>query len=241
MGVKKIDRLKAFAPDLRIKVNPSRHETPILENREHAASRQVDIRGELVGVPAKQQVASVGIDGAQETLASSVFKLMFHRMAGESRVVGLDVQLDMILEAIASYEVDAIGGIKIILVLCGLLGFRFEEELPIKTNLLGVGHREVHKGRKVIDLSLEVGIVEVLVAFPASPENVIFSPKLLGNLDRLLHLGACIGEGICVAAGGCSMNIARVAEEICRPPQQLDPRPLLLFLQESHNLVKVGV
>ena len=123
----------------------------------------------------------------------------------------------------------------------GLLGLRLKEELAVKADLPGVLNSHVHELGEMVYLALHVGVVQVLVAFAAAPEDVIFTTELPGDLDRLLHLCACIGESICIAAGRRTMHIAGVAEKVCRAPEKLDTRPLLLFLQRHNHLVEVCV
>jgi hypothetical protein len=46
--------------------------------------------------------------------------------------------------------------------------------------------------------------------------------QLVGGVDRVLHLGARVGENVRVRIGRRARHVARVAEEIRRPPQELD-------------------
>ena len=63
--------------------------------REHALRGEVDVGRELVGVPAEQQVARVGVDGAEHAVLRGDFHFVLHRVAGQRGVVGLDVQLEV--------------------------------------------------------------------------------------------------------------------------------------------------
>ena len=66
VGVEQVDRLEAFAADLGVEVDAAGGEAAVLQQHEHALRRQIDVGRELVGVPAEQQVAGVGVDRAQD-------------------------------------------------------------------------------------------------------------------------------------------------------------------------------
>ena len=69
MGVEEVDRLEALAADLGVEVQAAGGEAAVLEDDEHDLRGQVDVGGELVGVPAQEQVAGVGVDRAEDALA----------------------------------------------------------------------------------------------------------------------------------------------------------------------------
>ena len=43
--------------------------------------------------------------------------------------------------------------------------------------------------RQVIELALDVGVPQVLITFAATPKRVAGAAQLLGDFDRLFHLG----------------------------------------------------
>ena len=88
------------------KFTPPGAKPPCFRMHQHALRRQVDVGRELVGVPAEQQVAAVGVDRAEHALhAHAYFQFVHHRVAGQRGVVGLDVQLEVLVQAVAAQEV----------------------------------------------------------------------------------------------------------------------------------------
>ena len=214
---------------------------PYFKNDEHDLRGQVDVGGELVGVPAQEQVAGVGVDRAQEALVAGVFQLVLHGVAGQRGVVGLDVQLEVVGQAVGAEEVDAGGGVEIVLVLGRLLGLGLDVELAGEADLLGVIDGHVHEAGQVVQLALHVGVPEGLVAFAAAPEHVARPAEFLGHFQGLLDLGGGKGEGVGVAACGRAVHVARIAEQVGRAPEQLDAGPLLLLLDDLDDGVEVLV
>ena len=87
---------------------------------------QVDVGRELVGVPAEQQVAAVGVDRAEDPVRDGVGQLVVQRVAGERGVVGLDVQLELVLEAVSGEEAVERRRVEVVLVLGRLLRLRLD-------------------------------------------------------------------------------------------------------------------
>lgn len=55
-----------------------------------------------------------------------------------------------------------------------LTGFRLNQELAVKSNLLLVISCHLKESSEVVQLEFSVGVEERLVSFSASPENVSF-------------------------------------------------------------------
>ena len=60
MGVEEVNRFKTLATNLGIEIDAARSEAALAEDNEHAAGGQIVVGGELVSVPAEEQVARVG-------------------------------------------------------------------------------------------------------------------------------------------------------------------------------------
>ena len=97
------------------------------------------------------------------------------------------------------------------------------------------------KRAEVVELALHVGVEQGRVAFAAPPEGVAGAAQLVGDLHRLLDLRGGEGEDVEVRAGGRAVHVARVGEEVGRPPEQLDAGAGLLVLEDLDDLVEVGV
>ncbi len=172
---------------------------------------------------------------------AGIIQLMHHGVAGQGGMVGLDVQLEVVHQAVGPEEIDAGRGVAVVLVLGRLLRFRLDQELAREADLLGVVDRQVHEPGHVVQFPLHVGVEKILVSLASAPEHIVHAAQFLGDLEALLHL--CGGEGkrVGVAAGRGAVHVARIAEQVGRAPEQLDAGPLLLFLHHLHHGVQVLV
>ena len=171
MGVEEIVGVDGRAAELGIKVEAAGAETTGLEDRDHGKGEFADIRVELVRVPAEQQVAGVRVNGAEGAGRDRNLDFVLESMAGESRVIGLDVELEVFLEAVGAEEGDAAGNVEVVLVLGGLLGLGFDEKLTLEANGLGIIHGHVQERREVVLLAFQVGVEECLVALAAAQKT----------------------------------------------------------------------
>ena len=131
---------------------------PIFEDDEHALRGEIDVGRELVGVPAEQQVARVGVDRAERSGGGGDFQLVLHRVAGERGVVGLEVELEVLEEVVLAQEVQAGRGVGIVLVLGRFLRLGLDVELAGEADLLCVVDGHVQELREVVELALHVGV-----------------------------------------------------------------------------------
>ncbi len=134
----------------------------------------------------------------------------------------------MLLEAVASQEVDARGRVEVVLVLHRLTGFGFEVELAGEADGLRMIHGHVHEGGEVVDLPLHVGVPETLVAFATAPEHIARAAEAMGDLERLLHLGRGVGERLRIRARGRAVDVPGIRKKVGRAPEQPDAAPLLV-------------
>ncbi len=241
MGVEEVYWFEAFSSDLGIEVDAAGAEAALLEDDEHAGGGEIDIGRELVGVPAEEKVASVGVDAAEEAVLAGVLHLVEHGVAGQGGVVGFDVELEVFIEAVGLEEGDATGGVEVVLVDGRFLGLGFDVELAGEADLLLVVDGEVEEAAEVIEFTLHVGVVEVAITFAATPEGVAGTAEVVGHFHRLLHLGGGVGEGVGVGAGGGAVNVTLVAEEVSGAPEELDTGALLLFLDYLDDGIEVLV
>ena len=122
----KVDRGTA---ELGVEIETAGAKAAGAEDRGHGKRELLDVGVELVGVPTQQKVAGVGVDRSEQALRGRRLDLMLERVAGEGGVVGLDVELEMLVEAVGPQEGDAGGDIEIVLVLGGLLRLGLDQEL----------------------------------------------------------------------------------------------------------------
>ena len=106
---------------------------------------------------------------------SSVFKLVHHFVAGKRCMICLNVQFEMLSQTICAQEIQARSRIRIILVLCRLVWFRFEQQISCEANFFGVIRCHVQKSSKVIEFPFHVGIKKGLVSLAATPEDIVLA------------------------------------------------------------------
>ena len=156
-------------------------------------------------------------------------------------MIGFEVELEVRQELVSPEEVQACGGVGIILVLGRLLGFGLDIERAAEADLLLVIDGHVKEPAEVVEFALHVGVEQGRIAFAAAPERVARSVQLERDLHRLFDLGTGIGEDVEIGAGGRAVHEAGVAEEVGGSPQQLDARPSLFVLEDLDDLIEVLV
>ena len=130
----------AGAAGLGVKVKTS-GESVTFEHLIHAKGRVIDVKGELVGIPAQEHVPLIGVDAAQHAVHGGDAKIVLEGMSGKRRVIGFDVQLEILVQPVLPQKSDGRCGIKVVLVLHGLLRFGFDIEVAGKTDTPAVVHR----------------------------------------------------------------------------------------------------
>ena len=157
------------------------------------------------------------------------------------RVIGLDVELEVLIEAVGLEEADDRLRVVVVLVLGGLLGLRLEQELSLEADLLLVVDSHAQEVRQVVDLALHVRVEQRHVALAAPPEHEVLAAESMRHLEHLLDLSARIGERVHVRTCRRAVHVARIREQIRRAPQQLDARLALQLLDQVDDLVEHAV
>ncbi len=144
-------------------------------------------------------------------------------------------------ELVCPQEIQAGGGVRVVLVLGRLLGLRLDVERPVEADLLLVIDGHVEEAAEVVELALHVGVEEGRIPLASSPESVPGPTQLVCNLHCLLDLRAGEREDVEVRAGRRAVHESRIRKKVGRPPEQLDPGPALLILEDLDDLVEIGV
>ena len=241
VGMEQVHRFEALAADLGVEVQAARAEPALSQKDEHDLGREVQVRRELVGVPAEEQVAAVGVDAAEHAVGAGVGEFVAHRVPGERRVVRLHVELKFLVEPVAEQERERVRAVEVVLMAGRLVRLRLDEERTFEPDLLLVVHGHVEELREVVEFALEVGVPERHVAFAAAPEDVVFAAEFQGRFECPLHLGRGVGEHLGVGAGAGTVNEARVTEQVRGTPEQLDPGAGLRLLELLHHGVEILV
>ena len=95
VGVEEVLGVGGLAADLGVEVQAACGEAPGLDDQVHGEGGVVEVGGELVGVPAQEQVAAVGVHGAEEVVCDGVGEFVVEGVAGEGGVVGFEVEFEV--------------------------------------------------------------------------------------------------------------------------------------------------
>ena len=161
-------------------------------------------------------------------LADRERDLVVEAVAGQRRVVGLDVDAILVLEPVADEEAVDGRHVVVVLVLGRLHRLRFDQELAAEPDAVLVLRDEVQEPGELGALALEVRVQERVVALAAAPQDVVLATEALGHLEHVLDLRRGVGEHLGVGVGGGAGLVARMGEQVGRPPQQPDAGPLLV-------------
>ena len=211
VGVEQIDRLERFPAAFGVEVRPAGGEPAVFQEGQHDLRGQVDVGRELVGVPADEQIARVGVNRTERARGSRHFEVVLHGVPRQRGVVGLDVQFEILEQVIFAQEIQAGRRVGIVLVLGRFLGLGLDVELALEPDALLVVDRQVQERAQVIQLAFHVGVQQGAVTFPPAPEDVARAAEIVGDFDGFLHLRRRVGEHVRVAARGRAVHEPRVA------------------------------
>ncbi len=152
--------------------------------------------------------------------------LVLEAVTRERRVVHLDVDLDLALEAVLLQERQYVGDVVVVLVLGRLVGLRLDQDRALEADLVLVLDDELHEAAELVRLAGEIGVEQGLVALASAPEHVVGPAQPMCGLEAMLDLRRRPGEDGRVGVGRGPRRIARVPEQVCRAPQQPDAGPL---------------
>ena len=111
-------------------------------------------------------------------------------MTGQGGVVGFEVELEVGEQVVGPQEVQAGGGVGVVLVLGRFLGLGLDVERAGEADLFLVIDRHVEEPGEVVELALHVGVEQGRIAFAASPERVAGPAQVVRDLHGLFDLGA---------------------------------------------------
>ena len=101
---------------------------------------------------------------------------MLHGVAGQGRMIGFQVELEMSHQSILPEKIQASSSIGIILVFGRFLGLGLNVELAFEADLFLVVYRHVEKCGQMIHLAFELGIQSV--EYPSLPPQKVYpSPQ----------------------------------------------------------------
>merc|ERR1740129_2165327 len=188
-------QVRGLPPQLAVEVVAARRDAALLQDDEHAEQRLARVRGELVRVPAEVGLTRVAVHGAEHAEGRGHAEVVLVVVARQRRVVRLDVDLEVLLQAVGAQEADDRLGVVVVLVRRRLPRLRLDEQLVGGADLLLVLDAHPEEGGEVVELGPDVRVERRLEALAAAPEDVVGGAKLVGDLQHLLGLRAGVREG----------------------------------------------
>ena len=221
------------------KLKPPVVKPPARDDARHDQRQLRQVVAELIGVPAELRIAAVHVDAAEHVVGERVGDLVLEAVARQGGVVRLDVDLEVLgRQAVALEERVHRRRVVVVLVLRRLIRLRLDEQRALEADLVLVLDDQVHEAPELIELALHVGVEQRLVAFAAAPEHVVLAAQLLRDLEGLLHLRGGVGEHLGIGVGRGARHVARVREQVGRPPQQLDAGALHVACQHVDDPIE---
>lgn len=147
-------------------------------------------QGELIGIPAQKQVALIRVNGAEHTVYGRNSQLVLEGVTGKRRVIGLDIQLEILVESVLSQKAYCRCGIEIILMRHRLLRLGLNIEISLKSDASAIFHSHAHKRSYIFLLKLNIGVQQSFVALSSAPEHIASAAELNGNIKRLFICAA---------------------------------------------------
>ncbi len=241
VGDEEVFGVGRVAARLGVEVRAAALETAAAHDDHHGLHHFIEVDGELVGVPAVLVVTAVGVDGAQHARVDGALQFVLEGVARQRRVVDLDVDLEILVQAMGAQEADDRLGVDVVLVLHGFHGLGFDQEVALEAFRAGIvaGHRQ-HPGH-VFLFALHVGVEQRHVALAAAPEDVVLAAQLNGRVDGVLDLQHRAGRRVEVGVGRSAVHVAGVREDVGRAPQQFDARLGLLLLGVGYDFAQIGL
>ena len=144
------------------------------------------------------------------------------RMPGEHRVALLDVDLHLVLEPVALQEAVHRRHVVVVLVLGRLLRLRLDQDRALEADLVLVLDDQVEEPAELVELALQVGVEQRLVALAAAPEHVVRAAQPMRHVEHVFTCRGRVGEHFRIGIGRRARHVAAVGEQVRRAPEQLD-------------------
>ena len=164
---------------------------------------------------------------------------MFEGVSGQSRMVRLYIDLEMLIQVMRAQETQHRGRVKVILVLRRFMRLGLDQELALETDLLLVVNCQLKKLRKLFLLLAQLGVEQRFISLAPAPEDVVFAAQFVGRVDRMLQLRRSISKDMNIRIGARSVSVARIGKKIGRAPKQFQPRILLHFFRQPDDVLEV--
>ena len=220
------------------KLNPPVVNPPPLRISYDREGELVDRVRELVRVPAVLVVAAVGVDRPEDPERHRGGDLVVEAVAGERRMVRLEVDPVLGLEAVAGEEPMNRRRVVVVLVLRRLLRLRLDQQRPLEPDLVLVLGDEPQEPRELALLALEVRVQQGVVALAAAPQDVVRAAEPVRDLEHVLDLGRGVGKHLGIRVRGRAAHVPRVPEQVRRAPQEPEAGPGHMPFDELDDLIE---
>ena len=166
---------------------------------------------------------------------------MLEGVTGEGRVIGFNIQLEILIESVLPQKAYRRRRVEIVLMRHGLLRLGFDIEIALKADASAVLHGHAHKRRYVFLLKFNIGVQQSLVALSSAPEHIAPAAELDGNIERFFYLRSGKTIDIDIVGATCAVHKSRIAEHIRSSPKALYVRAVHLFKDIVRNFIKARV
>jgi len=166
-------------------------------------------------------------------------QVVFEAVARQRGVVGLDVELEVLVQTVRAQEADAGRAVEIVLVLHRFHRLGLDEEVAGEADAAPVVAGRGQEPRHVLLLALHLRVVQAGVALAAAPEHVVRAAQCHRRIQRRLDLHRSARDDGEVRVGRCTVHVARVREQVRRAPQQLHAGGLLALLGQRDHVLQV--
>ena len=221
-------------------MRPPVDETAAAQNFVEAERQVRRVHRKLIGVPAEQLVAAVDVERAEDAERLGEHDLVTERVAGEGSVILLDVELDVLGQAVALEEAVTGRDVEVVLMFGRLLGLRLEQNGALEADLVLVLDDEADEAAELVELALHFGVEQGLVAFAAAPQHVVLPTEPVGCFESGAHLASGVGEDIGIGIGRRARHIAAMREQVRCAPEQAHLGLRHLLLEQVGDRIEVG-
>src|SRR5687767_8627658 len=104
-------------------------------------------------------------------------------MTCQSGVIRFDIDLHILLEAVLEQKAVNGGGVEVILMLGRLVRFGLDENRALESDPVLVVNYESEESAHLVELSFEIGVQQGVIAFTASPHDVVLAPEALRRIQ----------------------------------------------------------
>src|SRR5690606_15049288 len=142
----------------------------------------------------------------------SYLKFMLEGMSSQSSVVHFQIEFKVLIQTVMSQEADHSRRIIVILVLGWFHGLRLDQESPGETLLTAIISGHGDELGQMFRFPFHIRIKERHIAFPTTPEHVVFAAQSNGGINGVLYLSSSIGYHIKIWIGRSTVHVAGIAE-----------------------------